>query len=196
MRKKDTKLREKIIKSALKIFSKRGYFKTTVEDIARSCGVAKGTVYLYFSDKESIYIATIEKHLQYAHDMLYSIAVEKAPAVERLMRMAKNIIEYMTGLQTSYPMFTFENIHLSSKMLKKIRHIVMPMIAGMNKLVGSVVKEGIESGEFREVNAEAAAFCFLSAIRTTVFGQHILSNKNYNINDVLELYFEGLRQRR
>jgi hypothetical protein len=117
-------------------------------------------------------------------------------ASDKLVKMARNIVAYLSQLRTSYPMFTFENIHLSGKTLKKIRRIVVPKIAELNSLVADVINEGIKSGEFRTVNTRAAAFCFLSAIRMTIFGKNMLPDTEYRVEDILELYFDGLRKRR
>jgi AcrR family transcriptional regulator len=46
--------KERIIKSAIKLFADKGFHETKVEEIALESGVAKGTVYLYFKSKEGI----------------------------------------------------------------------------------------------------------------------------------------------
>src|SRR4051794_4094634 len=47
--------REAILSAALDEFSARGFAATRLDDIARRAGVAKGTIYLYFRDKESLF---------------------------------------------------------------------------------------------------------------------------------------------
>jgi AcrR family transcriptional regulator len=47
--------RDAIIAAALEEFSARGFAATRLDDVARRAGVAKGTIYLYFSDKESLF---------------------------------------------------------------------------------------------------------------------------------------------
>jgi AcrR family transcriptional regulator len=47
--------REAILTAALDEFSERGFAATRLEDVARRAGVAKGTIYLYFRDKESLF---------------------------------------------------------------------------------------------------------------------------------------------
>ena len=50
-----TERRDAIIAAALDEFSARGFAATRLEDVARRAGVAKGTIYLYFRDKESLF---------------------------------------------------------------------------------------------------------------------------------------------
>jgi AcrR family transcriptional regulator len=47
--------RETILAAALEEFSSRGFAETRLDDVARRAGVAKGTIYLYFSDKENLF---------------------------------------------------------------------------------------------------------------------------------------------
>jgi AcrR family transcriptional regulator len=51
--------RAELLDAARKIFAERGYHETTVEDITRAAGVAKGTFYLYFQEKREIFLAII-----------------------------------------------------------------------------------------------------------------------------------------
>ncbi|MEO0245016.1 MAG: TetR/AcrR family transcriptional regulator, partial [candidate division WOR-3 bacterium] len=52
-----------ILKKAEQIFFENGYYKTKIDDIAKSAKVAKGTIYLYFKSKEDLFISIIEKNL-------------------------------------------------------------------------------------------------------------------------------------
>lgn len=54
-RKVSAQHREAILDAALECFSKRGFDATRVEDIARLAGVAKGSVYTHFKDKEALF---------------------------------------------------------------------------------------------------------------------------------------------
>jgi AcrR family transcriptional regulator len=60
---KDQKVRERkrcrIMNAALKIFSTKGYSPAVLDEVAREAGIAKGTLYLYFQDKEDLFCSTI-----------------------------------------------------------------------------------------------------------------------------------------
>jgi AcrR family transcriptional regulator len=51
--------REKILDAALTVFAERGYEAARLEDVAARAGVAKGTLYLYFEDKEALFEALV-----------------------------------------------------------------------------------------------------------------------------------------
>ncbi len=53
--------REKLLDAAIEIFFQKGFHATRLEDIAKQAGLSKGTLYLYFENKESIFLALIER---------------------------------------------------------------------------------------------------------------------------------------
>lgn len=184
------------MKNALKIFAQKGFYKTTVEDIARSSGVAKGTVYLYFKDKQDLYVATIEGHLDNALEMLSEVRNAPGTPGEKMQKIAYNLINYIIHLRTAYLLFTFENINLTGKTLKKIHSTVEPRVSGMVDMISRIIQDGIEKQEFRNVDPALAAFHFLSTIRAIFFSNYYVTNDAVNIESILELFFEGLKKRR
>ena len=50
-----------LFEAAAGIFARKGYHKATVEEIARAIGVAKGTIYYHFENKEDLYLAVIRE---------------------------------------------------------------------------------------------------------------------------------------
>src|ERR1700674_2524022 len=54
--------RERILRAATDVFAQNGYFNAKVSDVAKSAGVADGTIYLYFDGKEDILITIFREH--------------------------------------------------------------------------------------------------------------------------------------
>lgn len=69
--------RREILTAAIKVFGKKGFAATCVEDIADAAKIAKGTVYLYFDSKEEIYASAV----QMAVAQLHGIAAESIRSV-------------------------------------------------------------------------------------------------------------------
>ncbi|UJF33505.1 TetR/AcrR family transcriptional regulator [Paenibacillus hexagrammi] len=66
-----------IIQSAKQLFGRFGYKKTTIEDIAQAAGIAKGTVYIYFSNKKRLLVrigmqTLLESHEQLQRELAHS----------------------------------------------------------------------------------------------------------------------------
>ena len=52
-----------LLKTAFRLFTEKGFSKTTISDIVQEAGLAKGTFYLYFQDKYAILVLSQEKEL-------------------------------------------------------------------------------------------------------------------------------------
>src|SRR6187455_3729116 len=73
--------REAILAAALDEFSSRGFEAARLEDVARRAGVAKGTIYLYFRDKENLFQELVRAELSPV-----VLALEAAPAADLPLR--------------------------------------------------------------------------------------------------------------
>src|SRR5882672_10771760 len=82
--------RETILAAALDEFSTSGFAATRLDDVARRAGVAKGTIYLHFSDKEALFQELVRSALVPILTIL-----EAAPKVEVPIRV---LVTQMTGM--------------------------------------------------------------------------------------------------
>lgn len=73
--------RAEILEAALKLFSSSGFHETTMEEVAHSAGVAKGTIYLYFPSKEHVLLALKRDFMQ---GLTTAVADIVAEAIEQL----------------------------------------------------------------------------------------------------------------
>lgn len=64
------KVRRKILAAAFKEFSKKGYDKTNLDDVARALKIARGTIYLYYDSKRAIFNALSEMQLWHLKELL------------------------------------------------------------------------------------------------------------------------------
>ncbi|MFY0253256.1 TetR/AcrR family transcriptional regulator [Chitinophaga sp. 30R24] len=83
-----------ILEAALKRFKRYGLSKTTMEEIARDLEISKGSLYYYFSDKESIYIAVVERMITDCFSNM-SAYVEEAPSVGDIIHRYLELKEKM-----------------------------------------------------------------------------------------------------
>lgn len=184
------------MKNALRLFAAKGFFRTTVEDIAQATGVAKGTVYLYFKDKQDLYAAAIEEHFNRALDMLSEVAAASCTPGEKMSKIAGGLVAHVTRLKTTYMPFTYESVNLTGMTLRKIHSVILPKLLQMTEIVSCIIKEGIEQNEFRRVDPRLAAFHFLGMVRTMFFNHYHLTHEPIEVEGMLKLFFEGLNKRR
>ena len=60
-----------ILDAAMQVYSKKGYHAATIADVAEAAGLGKGTLYLYFKNKEAIAISMVERHFKGMEDRFF-----------------------------------------------------------------------------------------------------------------------------
>lgn len=150
--KDQTQKRGQILSAAMKVFAEKGFYKTTVSDIARTANVAHGTICLYFKTKDEILIQIFEKEISALIDHVQR-EIGREPRVENKLR---RLIE-------TNPELT-ELLLLEARQSGKfLRSTAINQIANYCELIEGVLKQGVEEGIIRsDLN--------LSAASTVIFG--------------------------
>jgi len=85
--------RDVIIQTAARLFARKKFHEVLMDDVADKAGIAKGTIYRYFPNKNELFAALSVQWLQYIGSELEKIAASKTPPIERLRRMLQRCCE-------------------------------------------------------------------------------------------------------
>src|SRR5881296_2607395 len=149
-RRKDARPDE-ILAAALEVFSDRGFAATKLEDVARRAGVTKGTIYLYFENKEALFKAlvreTIVPVIEQGEALAKSFTGSARDLFEQLVREYWRLVgetalagipKLMMAEAATFPELT--------------RFYYDEVVARGHRLMAGVIERGIMSGEFRPVD--------------------------------------------
>src|SRR5579862_4203780 len=84
---------QSILRSAIKVFARSGFFNSKVADIAREAGVADGTVYLYFKNKDDILVSIFNDVMDEALEVGRTRLAELDDPLEKLRQISKAHLE-------------------------------------------------------------------------------------------------------
>lgn len=136
--------RDAILAAALKEFSASGFAATRLDDVAKRAGVAKGTIYLHFRDKEMLFQELIRSALS-----PLVAAIEAAPAVDLPLRavtqmLATRFVEEVYGTDRKH---VVRLVLAEGRRFPKVaefyyREVVARAMAAMRKLVAGAVERG------------------------------------------------------
>lgn len=108
-------VKEKIVNAALMTFSKYGYDRTRMDDVAEAAKVSKGRLYLYFKNKEELFYAISERNIAELKRQLSTLFTGK----ENLKSSSENFYEnFRSNNTTDLEKVFFEIIAESSRNLK------------------------------------------------------------------------------
>jgi AcrR family transcriptional regulator len=82
---KKQETRKAIMDAAMRLFSQRGFERTSIEQLASAAGIGKGTIYSYFKTKSEIFHAFCEDELDCIHHEFLTTADLDAPLIDLLM---------------------------------------------------------------------------------------------------------------
>lgn len=148
---------EEILAAAARIFQRKGYHGTTVQDIADAVGLLKGSLYHYISSKEELLGRLFEGLLEDTVTELDAIARRDAGAAERLRDMVRAYAGAMAANQDAVGLY-----------LREWRSLPEPELANlaarrrrMRTLFSGVIAEGARTGEFAPGDPNVAALAIV-----------------------------------
>ena len=97
--------RKAIIRASLRVFSRKGYGATALDEVAREARLAKGTLYLYFKDKEDLYFHVMLSVLERMGAFVEKQISESQNPLEKLAAVAKAQIGFFTDNPNYFRLF-------------------------------------------------------------------------------------------
>ena len=185
--------REAILRAAITVFAHNGYFNSKVADIAREAGVADGTVYLYFKNKEdilhSIFDRSVEDVLGAARKQIETVADPK----EKLRQIA---LLHLEGLGADRDLAVVFQVELRGS-TKFMEEFSASGFAEYLALIRSTFEEGQRAGVFRaDLNSKVVAKVLFGAL-DEMATNWILSKRRYKLapmaDQVLDIFLNGVK---
>ena len=187
--------REAILRAAIKVFARRGYFNSKVADIAKEAGIADGTVYLYFKSKDEILHSIFDRAMEeFIAEGKREIAEIKG-ADQRLRRIAQLHLEKLGADRDLAVVFQVE-LRGSTKFMEEFSG---GGFAEYLDIIRRTIAEGQKSGVFRADLKPLTTAKILYGALDEMVTNWVLSKRAYPLarmaDEVLNVFFGGVTQR-
>ena len=146
MVKKDKPKYKQIVDAAVVIIAENGYHQAQVSKIAKQAGVADGTIYLYFKNKEDILISVFEEKMAVFVEKLEQILVRDIPAVDKLGLMIESHFSLLASDLHLAIVTQLELRQSNTEIRMKINGVLREYLLLLDK----ILVKGMEDGEFDE----------------------------------------------
>ncbi len=87
--------RQQLLEAAIKVFARKGYLETSIDDIINEADVARGTFYLYFPGKKEIFLAIIDRYFGLVSDLVHRFMVEEWPRSLNRARFREHVLKWL-----------------------------------------------------------------------------------------------------
>lgn len=191
-----------ILEAAEKMFTQRGYTQSSVDEIAREAQFSKATIYRYFKSKSEIFIEVIKNSFEELLNELEEIRLKDSTAEEKIKELISVVLMYFHRKKNTIRIFYAEkdavsNIlkmdpkeHFSHASLQsRIPRSFLAKAKEITETMTSIIEGGIESGEFRPVDAEKAGAVLAAMIRGFSF-RGPFHSKELSVENTTEMLHE------
>jgi AcrR family transcriptional regulator len=163
-----------LLDAALDLFVDRGFAATRLEDVARRAGVSKGTLYLYYANKEELLKAVVRANLIPLIDAFAGeIRASSAPCAEQLRLFFDKWWETVGA--TRYAGIAKLVVAESGNFPELARFFQEEVILPVMAVLGSIVRRGIALGQFRDVDVEASVPLWMSPLVLRAIWEHSIT---------------------
>ncbi|MBF7083471.1 TetR/AcrR family transcriptional regulator [Desulfallas sp. Bu1-1] len=171
-----------IIEAAVKVIAENGYHNSQVSKIAREAGVADGTIYLYFKNKEDVLISLFRTKMG---EFTASARKELKNLQDPFDKLAKLIELHFTRLEADRNLALVLQIQLRQSDASIRSGIAAPLKEYFN-IIEDVVSQGISEGYFRNDVSPKLVRQMIFGTMDEVATSWVMSHRVYKLTDQIE----------
>jgi TetR/AcrR family fatty acid metabolism transcriptional regulator len=182
----------RILEAAIKIFARQGFRQSTVSQIAREAGVADGTIYLYFKNKDDILVHFFGVKARQVFDRFREAVARGADSLEKL----RNLIRvHLSEFQDDPDMAIVYHVETH-----QISRLAEDQIRAMGKMyhdiISDIVEEGQQAGLIRrDIYLSLAKRLILGGVDETI-GAWLHAGRSYDLismaDPLTDLFIRGI----
>ena len=181
--------RERILRQATKIFSEHGYEKSSMRMIANASKISIGGLYLYYKNKDNLYLTLIKFMMDEYTDRLSKALLEVQDPVGQMRTYIAISLNYA---KKHKELLLVKGREFGLSFGKDIKR---NFFKRQKEFVEEIIQRGVTSGVFSECNAKEAAKIIRSTIRGFIVSMIIEEDALFSPKECSNLILNGLMRR-
>ena len=181
-----------ILEAAVKVFARQGFYQSTVAQIAKEAGVADGTIYLYFKNKDDILVQFFSYRTKQVFDRFRAEVNEADNSLDKLRNLIRrHLTEFQQDrdMAVVYQVETHQNSRLAESQIRE-------MSVMYQDLVSEIVELGQQEGRIRKDLYVGLVKRFILGAVDEVINTWLHSEKEYDLvsmaDPLVELFVRGI----
>jgi AcrR family transcriptional regulator len=187
-----------IAQAAKAVFAERGYQGATLEEIAQRAGMSKATIYIYYKNKDDLFLQVVEELVNMAMAITAEEATTSRPPIEKLYAMVRNKMEFYERERDFFRIYLNERHGLEIAPKDPHKQALREMYLQGVQTLSKVLQEGMDVGVLRPMDSRRLAF-FLQEMMSTIqihrFQGKAKTSVQEDVEQLLELFLNGALQR-
>ncbi|MBW1889126.1 TetR family transcriptional regulator [bacterium] len=183
---------QRILVAAIKVFAEQGFFQSTIAQIAKEAGVADGTIYLYFKNKDDILVQFFNYKTKQVFDGFRTEVDRADNAVDKLRNLIRrHLAEFQRdrNMAILYQSETHQSTRLVEKQIKEMSNMYLDIVA-------EIMEQGQQEGLIRRNLYLSLVKRFILGAVDEVINTWIHSGGQYDLvsmaDPLVDLFIEGV----
>ncbi|WP_073021019.1 TetR/AcrR family transcriptional regulator [Halodesulfovibrio aestuarii] len=187
----EQKTRHTILASGVRILQSHGLKNFTMDKVAEHAGIAKGTLYLYFKNKNDLLLSVADYCFKPLHDEVLKIFTKNISPVEKLQQYISETTRHTEQNRALFYELKIVWLTLFEKVINDTSSIYWEMV----HIFAQTFEDGVTQNLLRPMDTEKVALFFIDSIDRVMF-RKIFSKANESAEDdaseLLNIYLHGL----
>lgn len=188
--------KNQILDAAMNVFARLGFHKARLDDIVAESGLSKGALYWYYKSKDAIIIALLERIFAGSMKDVQALVNAEGSVSERLMLLIRHAAAEIKQMTNILPVaYEFYAVAMRQKV---VRQYLKEYYLQYRAPLAALIRQGVERGEFRQVDPEETAITITALIEGTTLLWMVdpqVTNWETQYTAGMRLLLEGLQAR-
>lgn len=184
----------RILESATRLFSARRFDEVLMDEIAQAAGVAKGTLYSYFPDKEGLYFAVVFDGISRLNESLDAGAHEETDPEEKLREMIHALVSFLKRNRFFFRLMLVEDSKSEAGRATNRRRWHEERRKQI-VAIEAVLRSGVETGIFEIHHLTTEARILRDMVRSALMGRGEGLSADQIVDVIMRIFLRGVRKR-
>jgi TetR/AcrR family fatty acid metabolism transcriptional regulator len=183
----------RILEAAVRIFAKQGFHQSTVAQIAKEAGVADGTIYLYFKNKDDILVQFFSYRTKQVFEQFQAEVDRASNSLDKLRNLIRRHLEEFQRDRDGaivYQVETHQYDRLAEAQIKEMSKMYLDLVA-------DIVEQGQQSGTIRKDLYVGLVKRFIIGAVDEVINTWVHADENYDLvsmaDPLVDLFIKGIK---
>ncbi len=185
--------RQSIQQAVIQLMCREGLDAVTMERVAQEAGIAKGTIYLHYRDKQELLDDVKNSSLDPMVAKMEDIFASEAPADRKLQTYSLRYLNYFDERRDLFRILLYERAVLRAQGARFQGDRRRRLVEGAAR----VIRDGIAKGIFRDIDPDAVAAMFVDS-NMTMMNQRLLNESPRAVEEdaemITDLFLRGLKR--
>lgn len=178
-----------LMDAARELFVEQGTTAVPIDEMVQRAGVAKGTFYLYFKTKEDVVNAIVSDMVEQMMERVRQAASSaEGSAAQRLLAFSESLVEISRqpdALELSEAYHSTENMAVHEQVVRETTEQLLPLLE-------KIIKDGIESGDFRAEDPRLCAWWVIGGYKAIDAALTAFEDLPHYLNHLNRFILRGL----